>query len=76
MLRRTVLLVVPLLVLPLLVQAQEQSFSRMDVFDLEWVEQPRMSPDGDHIVYERRGMDVMDDRRTSHLWIVGADGSG
>jgi len=48
----------------------------MDVFDLEWVEQPRISPDGDHIVYERRGMDVMDDRRTSHLWVMGADGTG
>ena len=76
MLRRTLLLVLPLLVLPLLGHAQEQSFSRMDVFDLEWVEHPRVSPDGDHIVYERRGMDVMDDRRTSHLWIVGADGIG
>jgi len=76
MLRRTLLLVLPLLVLPLLAPAQEPSFSRMDVFDLEWVEHPRVSPDGDHIVYERQGMDVMEDRRTSHLWIVGADGSG
>ena len=76
MLRRIALLVLPLLVLPLLAPAQEQSFSRMDVFDLEWVGHPRVSPDGDHVVYERRGMDVMEDRRTSHLWILGADGSG
>jgi dipeptidyl aminopeptidase/acylaminoacyl peptidase len=76
MLRRIVLFALPLLVLPLLTQAQEQPFSRMDVFDLEWVEHPRVSPDGDHVVYERRGTDVMEDRRTSHLWIVGADGSG
>ena len=76
MLRRITLLALPLLVLPLLGHAQEQPFSRMDVFNLEWVEHPRVSPDGDHIVYERRGMDVMADRRTSHLWIVEADGSG
>lgn len=76
MLRRTVLLLLPLLVLPLLAHAQAPPFDRMDVFDLEWVEHPRVSPDGDRVVYERRGMDVMADRRTSHLWIVGADGTG
>jgi dipeptidyl aminopeptidase/acylaminoacyl peptidase len=48
----------------------------MDVFDLEWVEHPRISPDGDHVVYERRGMDVMTDRRTSHLWMMETDGTG
>ena len=47
----------------------------MDVFDLEWVERPRISPDGNHVVYERRGMDVMADRRTSHLWIMDTDGT-
>ena len=76
MLRRTACALLLLLATPLLVQAQEQPFSRMDVFDLEWVEKPRISPDGNRIVYERRGMDVMEDRRTSHLWIVGADGTG
>lgn len=61
---------------PTLGLAQEKPFSRMDVFDLEWVEKPRISPDGDYIVYERRGMDVMEDRRTSHLWIIETDGTG
>jgi dipeptidyl aminopeptidase/acylaminoacyl peptidase len=76
MLRRALVLSLLLLAAPLAAEAQEPSFSRMDVFDLEWVEQPRISPDGDHVVYQRRGMDVMADRRTSHLWIIGADGTG
>lgn len=56
--------------------AQEKPFSRMDVFELEWVQDPQISPDGSRIVYMRRGMDKMKDRRTSRLWIINSDGSG
>jgi acylaminoacyl-peptidase len=48
----------------------------MDVFDLEVGADPRISPDGDEVVYVRSGFDVMDDGRTTALWIVGSDGSG
>ncbi|PSQ66453.1 MAG: peptidase S9 family protein, partial [Bacteroidetes bacterium QH_2_64_74] len=51
-----------------------QPFSRMDVFDLEWVEDPQVSPDGERVVYVRRGMDVMEDRRTAALWLTDPDG--
>jgi len=47
----------------------------MDVFDLQWVQNPQISPDGEHIVYERRGFDIMTDRRTSSLWLINSDGS-
>ena len=53
---------------------QEAPFSRMDVFDLEWVEDPQVSPDGERVVYVRRGMDVMEDRRTAALWLTDPDG--
>ncbi|MFB6279461.1 MAG: prolyl oligopeptidase family serine peptidase [Salinibacter sp.] len=55
--------------------AQDDPFSRMDVFDLEWVESPQISPNGDRIVYVRRGMDVMEDRRTAALWLIDPDGT-
>ncbi len=55
--------------------AQDKPFTNMDVFDLEWVADPQISPDGEKIVYVRRGMDIMEDRRTSALWIMSADGS-
>ncbi|MFP4094989.1 MAG: prolyl oligopeptidase family serine peptidase [Cyclobacteriaceae bacterium] len=63
-------------VLMLTVQAQQNkpAFSRMDVFELEWVTSPQISPDGNMIVYERRGMDIMKDRSTSRLWLMSADG--
>jgi dipeptidyl aminopeptidase/acylaminoacyl peptidase len=76
MLRRALALSLLLLVPTLLGHAQAPPFSRMDVFDLEWVEEPQIAPDGAHVVYQRRGMDVMEDRRTSRLWIVGTDGAG
>ena len=56
--------------------AELQPFERMDVFALEWVSNPQISPDGRLVVYQRDGMDVMKDETTSRLWIVGADGSG
>jgi dipeptidyl aminopeptidase/acylaminoacyl peptidase len=49
-------------------------FSNMDVFELEWVSNPQISPDGKWIVYERRGMDIMKDRRQSRLWITDSNG--
>ena len=47
----------------------------MDVFELEWAADPQISPDGSQIVYRRRGMDKMTDRRTSSLWVINADGT-
>lgn len=51
------------------------AFSSMDVFEMEWVQDPQISPDGSLIVYVRRSMDIMTDRRASELWIINADGS-
>ena len=44
-----------------------QPFDRMDVFELEWVSSPQISPDGKRIVYVRNGMDVMTDDKLSRL---------
>ncbi len=46
-----------------------------DVFHLEYASDPQISPDGRQVVYVRNWMDIMTDRRRSHLWIVGSDGS-
>ncbi|MCO6360731.1 S9 family peptidase [Roseivirga pacifica] len=56
--------------------AQEKSIlQNIDVFELEWVTNPQISPDGKYIVYQRRGHDIMTDRATSKLWIMNIDGS-
>ena len=56
--------------------AERTSFDRMDVFELEWVSSPQISPDGRRVVYQRNSMDIMTDRAASRLWIVRTDGSG
>ena len=48
----------------------------MDVFELEWVTDPQISPDGQTIVYLRNSMDIMKDQRVKRLWMINADGSG
>ncbi len=50
-------------------------FERMDVFELEWVSDPKISPDGRRIVYVRNGMDIMADGKWSRLWLINTDGS-
>lgn len=68
-----------LLCLPFAALADEQKLDRfepMDVFELEYADDPQLSPDGEHIVYVRRFYDVMSDRQYSNLWIVNFDGSG
>ncbi len=46
-----------------------------DVFGLEWVTDPQISPDGRWIVYIRRGMDIHQDRVSGALWLMASDGS-
>ncbi|MDZ7772656.1 MAG: S9 family peptidase [Balneolaceae bacterium] len=50
-------------------------FNLENVFDLEYVTDPRISPSGGQVVYVRNSMDIRRDRRSSSLWTVNADGS-
>ena len=50
-------------------------FRPIDVFQIEYASEPRISPDGKRIVYIRNFMDIMKDRRRSNLWIVDATGA-
>ena len=49
-------------------------FDPMDVFDLEWATDPRVSPDERNIVYVRQSNDIMKDRQRSNLWQVSSNG--
>ena len=51
-------------------------FVATDVFELEYANDPQVSPDGDQIVYERRSNDIMTDKARSNLWIVNTIGGG
>lgn len=58
------------------VQAQEKTNLELtDLFDMEYVSDPQISPDGSKIIYVRNFKDIMTDRDYSNLWMVNADGS-
>ena len=74
--KRLLIALLVVFVLPNFSPAQsDKAFADMDVFDLEWVADPEISPDGEHIVYERGQMDKMKDQRVARLWIMDTDGS-
>lgn len=56
-------------------QTQKLPFQPMDVFALEWVSDPQISPDGKQVVYRRNGFDIMKDNTKGNLWIINTDGT-
>lgn len=60
---------------PAAVAAAATPFEAMDVFDLEWGDDPRVAPDGRTVAYVRQGYDVMEDRRRSQIWLVSVEGA-
>ena len=50
-------------------------FEPIDIFDIEWISDPQISPDGEKIVYVRNFRDIMTDRNYSNLWMVNFDGT-
>ncbi len=49
---------------------EESRFTSERVFDLEYADDPQISPDGARIVYARKSMDKRSDRTVSDLWVV------
>ncbi len=66
---------IAILCIALLSNAQKPSFSYLDVFDLQYVQDPQISPNGDWVVYRRMGFDIMKDRAWGNLWLIRTDGS-
>ncbi|RLD30104.1 MAG: S9 family peptidase [Bacteroidetes bacterium] len=56
-------------------QSEKLPFQPLDVFELEYVSDPQISPDGTQVVYRRNGFDIMKDNAKGNLWIVNIDGS-
>ncbi len=55
--------------------AQKTAFSYLDIYDLEYVLDPQISPNGEWIVYRRMGFDIMEDKAVGQLWMIKTDGS-
>lgn len=73
---RTLSLLIFILIFQTGVQGQVKSnLELIDIFNMEFVSDPQISPDGNQIVYVRNFKDVMTDKNLSNLWIINFDGS-
>ncbi|RKN82566.1 S9 family peptidase [Ulvibacterium marinum] len=57
------------------IKAQKKNFSYTDIFDLQYVSDPQISPDGNWVVYRRMAFDIMKDKVSGNLWMIKTDGS-
>lgn len=64
-----------LLLSPSLYGQVSNRLEMLDIFNLEYVSDPQISPDGSKVIYVRNFKDVMTDRNLSNLWIANFDGS-
>ena len=65
-----------LLIFPTLIEGQHSDVLKpIDIFDMESVSDPQVSPDGSQILYVRSGSDIMTDKRYSNIWIINSDGT-
>lgn len=51
----------------------KKTFDYLDVFELEYISDPQISPDGEQVIYVRNYFDIMDDKRKGDLWIYDID---
>jgi len=56
-------------------QSKSNRLTPSDAFNLEFVSDPQISPDGRRVIYVRQFADIMSDRNYSNLWIINFDGS-
>ena len=54
--------------------ADLSAFSAEDVFEMEYANDPQVSPDGSRVAYVRNAMDIMTDRVHRTIWVVDVDG--
>ncbi|MFL2610894.1 MAG: TolB family protein [Flavobacteriaceae bacterium] len=57
------------------VNAQKYTLEPLDIFKLQYISNPQISPDGNSILYERNYKDIMTDSNYSNIWIVNYNGS-
>jgi len=56
--------------------AATHPFSVRDMLAMEQISDPRVSPDGRSIVFEKKVIDLAENKARSDLWLVGVDGAG
>src|ERR1700750_2375384 len=61
--------------LTLAAQTNKRPFSADDIYRLQTVDEPRVSPDGQWVAYTVATFDRAADKRTTSIWMVNWDGT-
>ena len=56
-------------------ESKDTHIDYKDLFSLEYAANPVVMPDGEHVIYERRSMDILTDSMRRNLWTVALDGT-
>ena len=62
-------------VFTMLIAGDNKVLKTLDIFEMEGVSDPQISPNGSKILYVRSGSDIMTDKRYSNIWIINFDGT-
>lgn len=54
--------------------AQSDVMQSLDVFDIEYINDPQIAPDGQRVAFVRQGFDIMTDQGTADIWLTDFDG--
>ncbi len=73
--KKQLLLILFLGCLPFMQSQTKTNLELVDIFNMEFVSDPQISPDGNQILYVRNFKDVMTDKNLSNIWIANSDGS-
>ena len=71
-------LILPSILFLFIINANGQKKTRLSLEhykNYEWTSNPRLSPDGEHIIYSKTWINLVDDKRETDLWITNSNGS-
>ncbi len=54
-------------------QENQKNFDYLDIFDISYVSDPQISPDGKVVVYRKMDFDIMKDRVSGNLWVYSVE---
>ena len=71
-------LILPFILFLFIIDANGQKKTRLSLEhykNYEWTSNPKLSPNGKHIIYSKTWINLVDDKRETDLWIINNDGS-
>ena len=71
-------LILPFILLLFIINANGQKKTRLSLEhykNYEWTSNPKLSPNGKHIIYSKTWINLVDDKRETDLWIIKSNGS-